>query len=169
MRPPGPSRNREPENMARFGIISDTHGHLDPRVARIFEGVDHIFHAGDIGYPAIIMELEALAPVTAVLGNTDVGLDVRETEVVEIEGVKVLVHHIVTPGHPGETLANRLQRDRPSVVLFGHTHRTCAEQHGDVFYLNPGYSGRPRPGTARSVALLETGPKGLQHRFVPLV
>lgn len=154
--------------MARFGIISDTHGHLDPRVPGIFQGVDHIFHAGDIGYPAIILELEAVAPVTAVLGNNDAGLDFRETEVVEVAGVKVLVHHIVTPGLPGESLANRIRRDRPEVVLFGHTHTAYAKQHGDVLYLNPGYSGRPRLKQSRSVALMETGPAGLRHWFVPL-
>ena len=33
----------------KIGILSDTHGFLDPRVEKIFKGVDHILHAGDIG------------------------------------------------------------------------------------------------------------------------
>jgi putative phosphoesterase len=55
----------------RIGLISDTHGRLDSRVVEIFEGVDRILHAGDIGGEEILAELGAVAPVTAVLGNTD--------------------------------------------------------------------------------------------------
>ena len=33
----------------KIGVISDTHGFLDPRVKKFFAGVDHILHAGDIG------------------------------------------------------------------------------------------------------------------------
>jgi putative phosphoesterase len=154
--------------MGKFGIISDTHGYLDPQVLEIFAGVDRIFHAGDIGYPAVILELEGVAPVTAVLGNNDAGLDFRETEVAEVGGLKILVHHIVTPGFPGEILAHRLERERPDIVLFGHTHRPCAERHGGVFFLNPGYSGRPRMNTPRSVALIELGADGFSHRFISL-
>ncbi|HAV64105.1 MAG TPA: YfcE family phosphodiesterase, partial [Verrucomicrobiales bacterium] len=57
----------------RIGVISDTHGYLDPKIPALFQGVEHILHAGDIGYASIILELEQIAPVTAVLGNTDIG------------------------------------------------------------------------------------------------
>jgi uncharacterized protein len=88
--------------------------------------------------------------------------------VVEAGGLKVLVHHIVTPEFPGEILSRRLQNERPGVVLFGHTHRPYAERHDGIFFLNPGYSGRPRMNTARSVALIEVGATGFSHRFIPL-
>ena len=60
----------------RLGVIADTHGLLRPEVFEVFAGVDHILHAGDIGPLDILTELEAIAPVTAVFGNTD-GFDVR--------------------------------------------------------------------------------------------
>ena len=50
----------------RLGIISDTHGLLRPEVFEVFREVDHILHAGDIGSAALLDELEAIAPVTAV-------------------------------------------------------------------------------------------------------
>jgi len=64
----------------KIGVLSDTHGFLDPRVETLFAGVDHILHAGDIGYATIILELEFLAPVTAVLGNCDDELGFHLTE-----------------------------------------------------------------------------------------
>jgi predicted phosphodiesterase len=35
----------------RIGVISDTHGYLDPRAAVALQGVTRILHAGDIGTP----------------------------------------------------------------------------------------------------------------------
>lgn len=48
----------------KFGVLSDTHGFLDPRIFELFTGVSHILHAGDIGPDSIIIELETIAPVT---------------------------------------------------------------------------------------------------------
>ena len=53
------------------GVLSDTHGHLYPRVREMLEGVDHIIHAGDIGSAEVLTGLKAIAPVTAVRGNCD--------------------------------------------------------------------------------------------------
>jgi uncharacterized protein len=152
----------------RFGVISDTHGFLDPRVLKIFEGVDHIFHGGDIGFASIILELEQVAPVTAVLGNTDAGLDFKETEIVSVGEWKVFLHHILLPTLSVEAALKRLQRERPHLVVFGHSHRPYAAAHGGAFFLNPGYAGRPRFNSPRSVALVTAGPEGLSHQFVPL-
>jgi hypothetical protein len=57
--------------MTTIGVISDTHGYVDPRVFELFAGVDHILHAGDIGPPGVVLQLERIAPVTAVRGNCD--------------------------------------------------------------------------------------------------
>ncbi|PYP75876.1 MAG: hypothetical protein DMD25_11780 [Gemmatimonadetes bacterium] len=59
------------EGAVRVGVISDTHGLLRPEVFDVFKKVDHILHAGDVGGAQILIELEALAPVTAVYGNAD--------------------------------------------------------------------------------------------------
>jgi putative phosphoesterase len=55
----------------RLGVIADTHGQLRPQVFDAFAQVDHILHAGDVGKREILIDLEALAPVTAVFGNSD--------------------------------------------------------------------------------------------------
>jgi len=73
--------------MTRIGVVSDTHNYVDPKLAELFAGVDHILHAGDIGQPRVIRELEQLAPVTAVAGNTDDPMfGFRLVELVEVAG-----------------------------------------------------------------------------------
>jgi putative phosphoesterase len=152
----------------KLGVISDTHGYLDPRVESIFKGVNHIFHAGDIGSPIIELELKFVAPVTVVLGNNDLGLSFKETEVITLADKKFLVHHIVNPHALSDPMKTRLRRHRPDVVIFGHTHKPFAETIDDIFFFNPGYSGKPKFGTERSVALLHLEGPTIRHEFIPL-
>ena len=153
----------------KIGVISDTHGFLDPRVEKVFAGVDHILHAGDIGYASIILELQLIAPVTAVLGNCDdPQISYRLTEVVEQAQKKFLVHHIVNPHAPDEPLARRLAKERPDVVVFGHTHKKFAATVDGIFFFNPGYAGKPKFGAERSVAILHLDDQGIRHEFIPL-
>jgi uncharacterized protein len=153
----------------KLGVISDTHGYLDPRIAEIFAGVDHILHAGDIGDPMIDVELKCIAPVTVVLGNTDLGLTFKETEIVTLAGKKFLIHHIVNPHALSENVAARLRRDQPDVVVFGHTHKKFSETMDGILFFNPGYAGKPKFGAERSVALLHLDEQGdFQPEFVPL-
>jgi len=152
----------------KIGVISDTHGFLDPRVEKIFAGVAHILHAGDIGYATIVLELQFIAPVTAVLGNCDGELGWRLTETVELARRKFLVHHIVNPQALSETVAERIAREQPAAVVFGHTHRKFAETVDGIFYFNPGYAGKPKFGAERSVALMHLDGPDLRHEFLPL-
>jgi hypothetical protein len=138
----------------KIGLISDTHGFLDPKVPELFAGVGHILHAGDMGGDSIIVELEAIAPVTAVLGNTDSSPTFRITEVVVLAQRKFFVHHIVNPHALKENLQLQVARERPDAVVFGHTHKAFCETIGGVLYLNPGYAGKPKFGAERTVAIL---------------
>lgn len=152
----------------KIGIISDTHGFLDPRIATLFAGVDHILHAGDIGNPMIELELKFIAPVTVVLGNTDHGLSFKETEIVTLADKKFLLHHIVNPRALSDEMKARVRRDRPDAVIFGHTHKQFADTVDGVFFFNPGYAGKPKFGAERSVALLHLDGPDLRHEFIPL-
>ena len=152
----------------KIGIISDTNGHLEPRVERIFKGVNHILHAGDIGYASIALELQMIAPVTAVLGNCDDLPGFPLTAVVTLGGKKFLVHHIVTPHDLQDGVAARIKKESPDVVVFGHTHKRYNETRDGILFLNPGYSGKPKLGSERSVAILHLEPAGLRTEFIPL-
>jgi len=152
----------------KIGVISDTHGFLDPRVLELFQGVAHILHAGDIGSAAIIVALEAIAPVTAVLGNNDAGLDFKETESIRLAERRFLVHHIVDVTAPDEIIRRRLELEQADAVVFGHTHKPFAETVAGTLYINPGYAGKPRFRLHRSVAFLHCNATGMVPEFRPL-
>jgi len=151
-----------------IGVISDTHNFLDPRIATLFDGVDHILHAGDVGEAAILVQLEQIAPVTAVTGNTDMMLHLREMEVVELDGRKYLLHHIVDPRDPAERISERIAHERPDVVVFGHTHKRHCQMYGGRLFLNPGYAGKPQFGAERSVAILQWQDGSIRPKFIEL-
>jgi putative phosphoesterase len=150
----------------KIGVLSDTHGFLDPGIPALFAGVEHILHAGDIGATLIPFELEQIAPVTAVLGNNDGGLDFRETEIVGLAARKFLVHHIVNPNAPGDKIKSRIARERPDVVVFGHTHKRFCETIDGILFFNPGYSGKSRFGAERGVAILHCDEKEIRPEFL---
>jgi len=152
----------------RIGVISDTHNFLDPKIPELFAGVSHMLHAGDIGNATIISELELIAPVTAVYGNTDMGLPFKETEIIELGTRKFLIHHIVNPFALDDRLKERIARAQPQVVVFGHTHRTFCENIGGVLYFNPGSAGKPKFGLGRTVAILHCDERKIRHEFIPL-
>jgi uncharacterized protein len=145
----------------KLGLISDTHGLLRPEALRALEGVDHVLHAGDVGDPDILTELEAIAPVTAVWGNTD-GWDVRDrtVEVAEMElgGVRVVVLHGHRLRSATPELAAAAHPDA-ALVVFGHSHKPLVRRIGEVLAVNPGSAGprRFRDPVTLALAQVEEG------------
>jgi hypothetical protein len=152
----------------KIGVLSDTHGFLDPKISKLFAGVSHILHAGDVGDAFIAFELAQIAPVTVVLGNTDLGLSFKETEVVELAARKFLVHHIVNPYALSDKLKTRIAQERPDAVIFGHTHKRFCETMGGILFFNPGYAGKPKFGTERCAAIFHCDEKEIRPEFFPL-
>ncbi|RME92548.1 MAG: metallophosphoesterase, partial [Verrucomicrobia bacterium] len=140
----------------RLGLIADTHGRLPPQVAAVFAGVDQILHAGDVGGLRVIAELERLAPVTVVQGNTDV-YPWPEEELVELDGLRLWMRHIVDPWAFDPALRRDLGRWRPDLVVFGHTHQPADLVREGVRFINPGSPTKPRGDSPPSVAVLELG------------
>ncbi len=156
----------------RLGIISDTHGTLPNAVFDVFSQVDHILHGGDIGSADLLIELEALAPVTAVYGNTD-GFAVRDrcprVAKLELDGMYVTVTHGDQFGTP-DPLVLHTSFPEAEIIVFGHTHRPLLELvDKTVTVMNPGSAGAPRGGVPASVGIMELEP-GIppRARLVPL-
>jgi putative phosphoesterase len=161
-------------DLLRIGVISDTHGYLDPLVASVFAGVRRIIHAGDTIDPATLTLLEGIAPVTAVAGNMDGGkLSRLPREVAgEVGGLRFVV------GHKRKRLLKRLalgkidgltREDPPDIVVFGHDHVPAIEWVDGVLYLNPGTASSPHEeDDDPTVAVVTMEETGLTVRFVLL-
>jgi putative phosphoesterase len=125
----------------RVGIVSDTHGLLRAEARAFLAGCDYIIHGGDVGEAAVLDELEALAPLTAVRGNNDNqpwAKNLRETELIRVGGVFVYVIHDLSqldidPGALGVR-----------AVISGHSHKPLIEERAGILYVNPGSCGPKR-------------------------
>lgn len=137
-----------------IGLISDTHGLVRPDVHTALAGVELILHAGDVGGDAILDELELIAPVRAVYGNTDVPGDPRLVAAIEMEvdGVRIHVSHGHEVGAP--TPAKLLARYSADVIVYGHTHKQLVVEAEGRWVINPGAAGQRRFDLLPSVARL---------------
>ncbi len=148
-----------------IGIISDTHGLLRPEALTALRGSEHILHAGDIGAPEIIPELEKIAPVTAIRGNVDRDAWTKrfpETEAVELAGVHFYIIHDV----------NALDLDPQAAgfaaVISGHSHQPKQELINGVLYFNPGSAGPKRFKLPVTVGRLEIIDRKVSSRIIDL-
>ena len=142
----------------RIGLVSDTHGLLDPALPALFARCAAILHAGDVVKPAVLDALEALAPVTAVRGNNDEGpvlARLPETVLVPLGPLTALVVHDLgareAPKPPARAI---LARRRPEIVVHGHSHRPGVAVIEGRLFVNPGSAGPRRFSLPRTAAVL---------------
>lgn len=156
--------------MKKIGIISDTHSWWDDRYEQYFADCDEIWHAGDIGSEQLLDKLMTLAPVVrAVYGNADGGnlrKRLKETEIFETEGVKVVLTHI--GGYPGKYalgIRSRLQLSRPKVFVCGHSHilKVMPDRSLQVLVINPGAAGRQGWQRVRTLLTLTLDDGNVTH------
>lgn len=152
--------------MMRIGLISDTHGLLRPEALAALAGCERIVHGGDIGNRGIIVDLERIAPVTAVRGNNDRepwASSIAETERFEIRGIFVYAIHDLAELDIDPRAAG------VRVVVCGHSHKPLVQERDGVLYVNPGSAGPRRftlpiavgellvDGTSVSARIIELG------------
>lgn len=133
--------------MKRIGLLSDTHGYLDPKIFTYFAEVDEIWHAGDIGSIDVIDQLKTFKPVRAVFGNIDdhiVRREVPEFNRFTIEQVNVLLTHIGgKPGKYSTPAFNELEKEAPNLFICGHSHILLVKMDPrySMLWMNPGACG----------------------------
>ncbi len=146
---------REPR--LKIALLSDTHGFLDPRVARAAARHDCAVHAGDVGSAGVLETLQAGCPrVWAVRGNNDVAekwpaADGRTLESLsdvlrlKLPGGVLAVVHGHRAGRPSVRHLRLRERFADArAVVFGHSHHRCVDKSARPWILNPGAAGKAR-------------------------
>jgi putative phosphoesterase len=132
----------------RIGLLSDTHGYLDPKILIHFKDCDEIWHAGDFGTLDVSDQLSAAKILKGVHGNID-GKEIRlihpEEQVFFCEKVKVYVTHV--GGYPGNYFPEakkKIVNEKPGLFICGHSHilKVVHDKKYDLLHMNPGAAGK---------------------------
>ncbi len=164
------------DRSVRALAIADTHlgdgqaARLFDRLGSLVDGIDVILHAGDITAVSVLDALAAIAPVHAVLGNNDHGLDLPERFERRIGGRNVAMVH---DSGPSTGRGERLRRWFPhaDLVLFGHSHVPWHETHanGDghvQHHVNPGSAMQRRGQPRCTTAMITLSESGIHVEFI---
>ena len=145
----------------KIGLLSDTHGYLDPKVFEHFRDCDEIWHAGDIGESSVADSLEKFKPLRAVFGNVDdKDLQIRFPEDLKFdcEGMSIWMTHIGgAPPNYNPRVKKGLQLKIPSVFICGHSHilRVKKDERLNMLYVNPGAAGNHGFHTMKTLIRME--------------
>jgi uncharacterized protein len=148
-----------------LGVISDTHGLLRPEAMAALAGSDFLIHAGDVGDPAILQKLSAIAPPTVVRGNVDRGAWARTlplADVLEVAGTSIYVLHDLAALDLKPEVAGF------AVVVYGHSHKPHKEMKNGVLYFNPGSAGPRRFRLPVTIGKLRVASGAVQGEIVEL-
>ena len=133
--------------MKKIGLLSDTHGYIDPKIYTYFADVDEVWHAGDVGDVSVIDELKAFKPLRGVYGNIDdhvVRMEFPEFNRFKIEEVEVLMTHIAgKPGKYAKPAFEELEKAAPKLFICGHSHILLVKMdpNYNMLWMNPGACG----------------------------
>ena len=133
--------------MKKIGLLSDTHGWLNPAVFEFFKDCDEIWHAGDIGSADVADALSAFKPLRAVYGNID-DYNVRSMfdwiNTFAIENVVVMMTHIGGyPNHYEPGIEQLIIEEKPDIFISGHSHilKVMRDKYYNLLHINPGAAG----------------------------
>jgi putative phosphoesterase len=153
------------KSVLKIGILSDTHGLMREQIYSHFTHCDFLLHAGDIGSPSILTALSKIAPVYAVLGNTDstwVYPELRDTVFFETPQCMLCVTHDC------KALDFEPATCDINCIICGHTHIPQIHERDSILYINPGSAGPKRFELPISIAILSISGKKLDAQIIYL-
>ena len=150
------------QTITKVAVVSDTHSHLDPRIADIVRECDIAVHGGDI---CGVEVLEAMQPksgkIIAVTGNNDpychlTGSELPEVLSFDVAGETITVEHGHTHG-AHKPCHDSLRKAHPEakIIIYGHTHKQVIDKTGTPWVINPGAAGKTRTHGGPSCLVIE--------------
>ncbi|MBX7107825.1 MAG: metallophosphatase family protein [Chitinophagales bacterium] len=133
--------------MKYIGILSDTHGFVDPAIFDYLKDCDEIWHAGDFGN-SVSTALSTFKPLKGVYGNIDGTADRQrfpEDLLFNCEGIRIFITHIGGyPNHYPSRVKRIIETARPDLFISGHSHilKIVRDPVCQLLHINPGAAGR---------------------------
>jgi putative phosphoesterase len=155
--------------LKKIGLLSDTHGYLDPKILNHFEKCDEVWHAGDIGSIEVAEQLSNFKKLKAVSGNID-GQNIRSIHPADhiflCEEVKVFITHI--GGYPGNYFpeaGKKINEHRPGLFICGHSHilKVMRDAKYNLLHMNPGAAGKSGFHKMRTILRFEINGKKIEN------
>ena len=159
----------------RILVLSDTHipvaaQDLPGEVYKAIEGVDMIFHAGDIMDAGVLDKLRSLKETKAVCGNMDskeLCMTLNSKEIINIGKFKIGLMHGY--GAPSEIMPTvRREFDKVDVLVFGHSHAAMNIKKDGVLYFNPGSPTDKIFASKNSYGILEVTDKTIEGTIIEI-
>lgn len=120
-------------------ITSDVHGQINDLkdIINRNQDVDLHLNAGDLQLSK--EEIDKINMI-AVSGNTDYNSHLKNSEIIEVGGIKILlVHgHLQNVKYRLDDLIMFAERKEVNICIFGHTHLKYVKCHNNILYINPG-------------------------------
>lgn len=158
-------------------VLSDTHGKFHPTLFSILK--EHrpvlILHAGDVGGPELLKELEKISTMIYVRGNVDptgpawpdsLSLRITLGSITQLD--LLLLHIAVTHLRLSRNALSLLHQNPAQIVVFGHSHVPFLGMDGKVCLFNPGSAGPARWGLPTTIGLIEIAPDQLVFKHLDL-
>ena len=150
-------------------LISDTHGNIERalEIAHKTEGLNMIFHCGDLKEDADDLMCQLDIPVSAVTGNCDYSHSPSKAIVNTPAGRILLTHgHKENVNMDVQRLLYVAEENDCIAACFGHTHVAYMEDFNGITLINPGSLTRPRDGSGGTFALLDATSEGLSCEII---
>lgn len=153
----------------KIGLLSDTHGYLDPRIMNHFKDCDEVWHAGDIGDLSLVEELERFKPLRGVYGNIDdrsIQSRFPKNCRFRCEGIDVWITHIGgTPPRYNPEIKKLLNEQSPDLFICGHSHILRIQRDANfnnMLYVNPGAAGNHGFHKTKTIVRFEINGKKIE-------
>ncbi len=135
--------------MSKFGIISDTHFTLNDKnksyykllnqLEETFKDVDEIIHAGDVSESFFLDDLENIAPVRCVRGESDKITGLENFIKFEVGKYSLGIIH-----KKPENIEVFFKENNIHILIFGHTHQPLIKGTPyNTLLFNPGSPTKP--------------------------
>ena len=156
--------------MPRIGLLSDTHGYLDPKIFDHLAACQEIWHAGDFGSPQVSHRLSEFRPLKGVYGNID-GHELRKIHPLHQKftcgGLRIWITHI--GGYPGnypKIISQDFANNPVDLFICGHSHilKIMRDKvHNDLLHINPGAAGLEGFHQVRTMVRFDITDSKIEH------